>query len=534
MEKMFITVCNLVFLVFLITTLWRLDLINTIYIALSLAIIIFCNVIHLLQRKNENNKIDEVVSRLKKFNAGLLGQNFDDIQGGMMVGLCQEINNVTQNTRHLVGELSIASEQLQELCKKFSTETDTSAKSSQEIAETMSHIAQRTDGQVKACNTAVNEIAKLSDLSNLIASETTKVVLGNIEVQKSLQETLEMIENLVNSIELTSQENSVTAERVKALKQETDKIGGIIISVESIAQQTNLLSLNAAIEAARAGDAGKQFAVVADEIRKLSINAQAAAGEIKNNIKDISGRIIKLSEEIVSSFNKVKREAEQANITKSSLQTTSQTVEDTLESMNHINELTKDEALATDNIKNLIMDFSSLTQNISSAFQETAAVSQEQASIMNNINNTTESLMKVSSEIYSYVEKVLQKSEYDVSSGIKLKVLNTLKKYAKSDEMLSLKKENHLDIFNKLKNEFPDFTGIITVDEHGKSIANSNPSEVTDFSFRDWFKATKTGQDFTSKMYISALTGKPTINVATPILKDKHFIGAISAGICLK
>lgn len=212
MEKMFITVCNLVFLVFLITTLWRLDLINTIYIALSLAIIIFCNVIHLLQRKNENNKIDEVVSRLKKFNAGLLGQNFDDIQGGMMVGLCQEINNVTQNTRHLVGELSIASEQLQELCKKFSTETDTSAKSSQEIAETMSHIAQRTDGQVKACNTAVNEIAKLSDLSNLIASETTKVVLGNIEVQKSLQETLEMIENLVNSIELTSQENSVTAE----------------------------------------------------------------------------------------------------------------------------------------------------------------------------------------------------------------------------------------------------------------------------------------------------------------------------------
>ena len=104
MEKMFITVCNLVFLVFLITTLWRLDLINTIYIALSLAIIIFCNVIHLLQRKNENNKIDEVVSRLKKFNAGLLGQNFDDIQGGMMVGLCQEINNVTQNTRHLVGE----------------------------------------------------------------------------------------------------------------------------------------------------------------------------------------------------------------------------------------------------------------------------------------------------------------------------------------------------------------------------------------------------------------------------------------------
>lgn len=531
---MFVVIYNLIFIGIFSTALWQFDLLNTKYIALSLIIIIFYNGIHLCQRKKENKKIDKLVSRLKEFNAGLLGQSFDDIQGSMVGKLCQEINTVTQNTRHLVGELSIASEQLQELCKKFSAETDTSAKSSQEIAETISHIAQKTEGQVKACDNAVSDIEKLSDLSNLIASETTKVVSGNIEVQLSLRETFEMIENLVRSIEVTSQESSVTAERVQALKQETDKIGGIITSVESIAQQTNLLSLNAAIEAARAGDAGKQFAVVADEIRKLSINAQVAAGEIQNNIKNISTRIIKLSEEIETSFNKIKKEAEQANTTKNSLQTTSKVVEDTLESMNHINELTKDEALATDNIKSLIVDFSSLTQDISSAFQETAAVSEEQAAVMNNINNTTESLMKVSSEIYSYVDRVLQKSEYDVSSEIKSKVLAALKKYAKSKEMLSMEKEKHLRIFNELKQLFSNFTGIITVDEYGKSIANSNPSEVTDFSFRDWFKAAKTGQDFTSKMYISALTGNPTITVATPIFKDNLFMGVISAGICLK
>lgn len=533
-KKMFIILCNLIFLGFLMTALWRLNMLDTNYIAPALITAIFCNALHLFFKKKESNKIDEVTGRLKKFNTGLLGQNFDDIQGGMLGDLCQEINNVTQNTRHLVGELSIASEQLNELCKKFSEETDTSAKSSHEIAETISHIAQKTDDQVKACSNAVGDVAKLSDLSNLIASETTKVVSDNMNVQSLLQETFKMIENLVQSIEITSRENNVTAERVQSLKQDTDKIGGIITSVESIAQQTNLLSLNAAIEAARAGDAGKQFAVVADEIRKLSINAQAAAGEIKTNIKNISDRIIKLSEEIVSGFNKIKKEAEQANTTKSSLENTSQVVKDTLESMDHINELTKDEALATDNIKNLIVDFSSLTQNISSAFQETAAASEEQAAVMSNINNTTESLTKVSSEIYSYVEKVLQTNEYDASSEIKSKVLSILKKCAESKEMLSMEAKSHLKIFNELKNEFPNFTGIITVDDSGKSVANSNPSEVTDFSFRDWFKAAKSGQDFTSKMYISALTGNPTITVATPMFKDKHFIGAISAGICLK
>jgi len=527
-------ICNLIFLVIFSAALWQLNLINTYYIILSLLIIIFYNAIYLLERKKENSKIREIVSRLKKFNEGLLGQKFDDINGGTVGNLSQEINNVTQNTRHLVGELSIASEQLKGLCQKFNAETDTSAKSSQEIAETVSHIAQRTENQVKACDIAVTEIVKLSDLSNLIASETTKVVSGNITVQKSLQETFDMIENLVNSIELTSQQNSITAEEVEALNKETEKISGIITSVESIAQQTNLLSLNAAIEAARAGDTGKQFAVVADEIRKLSMNAQIAAGEIKENIKNISSRIVKISEEIAASFNKVKSEAQQVKITRKSLETTSQIIKDTLRSMGQINNLTKDEASAAENIKTLIEDFSSLTQDISTAFQETAAVSQEQASAMHNINNTTESLLKVSAEIYSYVEKVLQNSEYDVSSEMKTRVLNLLKKWINSKEILSMDKQEHINVFNKLKNEFPNFTGIITVDHSGKSIANSNPSEVKDFSFRDWFKAAKNGQDFTSKMYISALTGIPTITVATPIFKNKQFLGAISAGIHLK
>ena len=128
----------------------------------------------------------------------------------------------------------------------------------------------------------------------------------------------------------------------------------------------------------------------------------------------------------------------------------------------------------------------------------------------------------------------MQNSQYDVSSEAKAEVLTLLKKWVKSPEILSMDKEQHLKVFNRLKEEFPNFTGIITVDSSGISIANSNPSQVTDFSFRDWFKAAKNGEDFTSNMYISALTGVPTVTVATPIFKDNEFLGAISAGIRLK
>lgn len=531
---MFIIACSLIFFAIFLAVLWQLNMLNLYYVLFAALLTISHNALYLIEGKKEKGKLREIVKRLKRFNEGLLGEKFDDIKGSTVGNLCQEIHKVTQNTRHLVGELSIASEQLKGLCQKFYAETETSAKSSQEIAETINHIAQRTENQVKACDNAVTEIVKLTELSNLVASETQKVVSGNIEVQKALQETLEMIENLVSSIELTSRQNHVTATEVEALITEADKVSGIITSVETIAQQTNLLSLNAAIEAARAGDMGRQFAVVADEIRKLSMNAQIAASEIKETIKNISNKIVKLSDEIAAGFSKVQNEAEQAKITKKSLETTSQVIEDTLESMNQINNLTTDEAEAARNIKELIEDFSSLTQDISTAFQETAAVSEEQAAVMHNINSTTESLMKVSEEIYSYVEKVLQNTQYDVSSEIKTKVLTLLKKWANSKEILSLDKEQHMEVFRKLINEFPNFTGIITVDNSGKSIANSNPSDVTDFSFRDWFKAAKNGKDFTSNMYISALTGVPTVTVATPIFKDKEFLGAISAGISLK
>ena len=527
-------ISNLIFIGIVFAALWQLDLMSLNDIFLSLVIIAFYNIIYLLDRKIEHNKLSGLLNRLKQFNEGILGQTFDDIKGGIVGNISGEIAKVTQNTRHLVGELSIASEQLRELCRKFNAETEASAISSQEIAETISHIAQRTEEQVSSCNDAFQEIVKLSQLSDLVASETSKVVSGNIEVQKSLQNTFQMIENLVTSVELTSQQNSITAREAEALIQEADKISGIISSVESIAQQTNLLSLNAAIEAARAGDVGRQFAVVADEIRKLSMNAQIAASEIKDTIKNISDRISRLAQEVASGSNKIQAEVQQAKSAKQSLEATSKAIEATLDSMHQIDSLTKGEALAASNIKKTIEDFSALTQDISSAFQETAAASEEQAAVMHNINTATESLMKVAEEIYGYVEKVLKDSQFDVSSEIQTKVLNLLKKWAKSKEILAMGQREHLKVFETLKKEYPNFTGIITVDHTGKSIANSNPSQVTDFSFRDWFKAAKNGHDYTSKMHISALTGMPTVTVATPIFENGVFIGAISAGIRLR
>jgi len=106
---MFIIACSLIFFAIFLAVLWQLNMLNLYYVLFAALLTISHNALYLIEGKKEKGKLREIVKRLKRFNEGLLGEKFDDIKGSTVGNLCQEIHKVTQNTRHLVGELSIAS-----------------------------------------------------------------------------------------------------------------------------------------------------------------------------------------------------------------------------------------------------------------------------------------------------------------------------------------------------------------------------------------------------------------------------------------
>lgn len=201
--------------------------------------------------------------------------------------LATAFNQMKSNLQGLIRQVGSSAEQVASASEELSANSNQVSELSERITNTIQIISQGTNAQVGSVHQSVSIMEEMSAAVTQIASVTQTANKQSLFAQQEAGEGTTAIETAMVQMKAIDQKMNELAVSVHRLSSRSEKIVNANAMIAGIARQTNMLALNASIEAARAGVAGKGFAVVAEEVRKLSMQTGAAAEEVASLVTSI-------------------------------------------------------------------------------------------------------------------------------------------------------------------------------------------------------------------------------------------------------
>ncbi|OES46668.1 methyl-accepting chemotaxis protein [Domibacillus iocasae] len=371
-------------------------------IVASLVSIIFSKWI---SRVVESN-LKKVVQVSTSIAQGKLNVEPIDYDGKDDIGqLTYAVNTMADNLRSIVSELLIVSQHVDTQSGTLNSTAVEVKDGSGQIASSMDELAQGAEQQADAASSISELIESLNHQiadthrSGIQLSETANSVLRVSEEGRiQMEQTAGQMKHITSLV-------SESVEKVQGLEKRTLEISHLANVIQAISAQTNLLALNAAIEAARAGEHGRGFAVVADEVRKLAVQVDESVKEITGIVNGVQSETANVVTSLNNGFNEVQKGSQ-------AMQHTTKTFADIIQFVNEMSGSIQTISLSLDSISEGSDKISSSSQEVASVSEEssagvveTAAASRQLNKSMEEISESAQSLAKLSKDLEQSVKQ---------------------------------------------------------------------------------------------------------------------------------
>nr|WP_083954032.1 methyl-accepting chemotaxis protein [Cytobacillus eiseniae] len=375
------------------------------FITVLVVIVIISGIVIYLFTRRIKKRLANISSALERARDGDFTSQINDQAGDELNDLSKSFNSMANNLRQMMDEVNVSSEHVAASSDELTASAEQISQATELITETIQHVAKGAEHSTISVQESAIALEEVSKGVQSIAEAASFMSEASAQATEKANDGGKFVDKTVQQINAISHSVDESGRVLQSLEQRSKEIGEITKVISGIADQTNLLALNAAIEAARAGEHGKGFAVVADEVRKLAEQSQQSSSQISSLIIEIQQDMMHSNKSVEQVMSDVMAGLEIVKKTEDSFGEILEFTENLAERIHDLAATAEEVSASVEEVSATVSSITDISSGTSRYSQEVASSAEEQLASMKEVSLSAQSLSTLALDLQSLISK---------------------------------------------------------------------------------------------------------------------------------